>query len=174
MRLPHARYDDLQNAIDRDLPPGSRPENGFLMHGERRPRAAAAHSRHRKGKEGPTQDLPAGSGGCAAGLSGSSRTEFRFLPEENKGIIGISNVVQIDQPDIFARETVMNGVEGQLVRGKRHRPFTVLDVGKALFLRGGNHFSVLNQTGGRIMIGGIDAEGIHRIRTDLSQMLMKS
>src|SRR3954465_14291377 len=78
-------------------------------------------------------------------------------------IVGISDVMDVFQFDSGIAKAEFNGVKGQLPRRERHRPLAVLDVREPLFLRGGKDDAVLHQASGRVMIDGVDAEGVHKL-----------
>src|SRR5690606_4083772 len=55
-------------------------------------------------------------------------------------------------------EAPVDRVIRELPCGERHGTLAVLDAGEALLLRRGDHVPVLDATGGRIVISGVDAE----------------
>src|SRR5690606_6859207 len=73
----------------------------------------------------------------------------------------IADVVDVRELDARVLEAPVDRVIRELPCGERHGTLAVLDAGEALLLRRGDHVPVLDETGGRIVISGVDAERIH-------------
>ena len=70
-------------------------------------------------------------------------------------------MVDIAQSDAGFAKTVVDGAKRKFVGGEGDGTLSVLDVPEAFLFSRRDDAPVPNQARGRIMIGGIDAEGVH-------------
>ena len=81
--------------------------------------------------------------------------------EQEKGIVGVGDVIDVDETDPGFPQAVVDRVERQLVRGEGDRPLGVLDAREAFLLHRRNDPAIVDQTGRGVVIDRVDAKDVH-------------
>jgi hypothetical protein len=81
--------------------------------------------------------------------------------EQQEGVVGVSDMVDIDQPDTSFSETVVDRMEWQFVGRERDGAFRVLSACEAFFLGCRDHLPISNETSSGVMVHSVDSESIH-------------
>jgi hypothetical protein len=81
--------------------------------------------------------------------------------EQEKGIVGVGDVIDVDEADPGFPQAVVDRVERQLVRGEGDGPLGVLDTREAFLLRCCDDPAILHQTGRGVVIDRVEAKDVH-------------
>jgi hypothetical protein len=119
---------------------------------------------HRRNEERFPDRFPAWKNLMSAWLQRNNECGILLLPVEQEiRIVRIGDMVDISECDTSFLQTIVNGVEREFVGGKGDGSFRVFDVCEAFFLNGGDYSTIMYQTGGRVVIRGVDAKRVHRL-----------
>src|SRR4051812_19672322 len=120
---------------------------------------------------GESERLPGGSPGLLgrerAGLERKLKREAVVL-EQRRGVVRVRDVIDVGKLDARRLEAEIDRVVRQLPYGEGERPLAVLDAREALFLGGGDDGAVLDEAGGGIVEGGVEAQRDHAVISNSS------
>ncbi|MGF6819946.1 hypothetical protein OKW33_006840 [Paraburkholderia atlantica] len=91
------------------------------------------------------------------------RARLRRHAAEQRGVVRVSDVIDVGERDAGGFQAVVDRVERQLPGRERHRTFRVLDVREAFVFGGGEHHAVTQQRGRAVVIDRIDSECVHGV-----------